>query len=184
MSLIVGLALGAASVIALVDKRDVFGIFAANGPTKLIWGVSSAVLLVLALYRAWEAARRTTTITTTDPHRAGAANPSSTANPVKPGESSPPARSTTRLEPAHALWRRQTEPPPRAAKPPGGSATADGPINVEGPSDAADPDRAGRRASGPPRSKHRLRIVQQWLERNERTRRAGLRRPSSLRLQA
>jgi hypothetical protein len=49
MSLIVGLALGAASVIALVDKRDVFGIFAANGPTKLIWGVASAVLLVLAL---------------------------------------------------------------------------------------------------------------------------------------
>jgi len=128
MSLIVGLALGAASVIALVDKRDVFGIFAANGATKLIWGVASAVLLVLALL--------------------------------------------------------PTEPPPRAAKPPGGSATADGPINVEGPSDAADPDRAGRRASGPPRSKHRLRIVQQWLERNERTRRAGLRRPSSLRLQA
>lgn len=49
MSLIVGLALGAASVIALVDKRDVFGIFAANGPTKLIWGIASAVLLVLAL---------------------------------------------------------------------------------------------------------------------------------------
>lgn len=36
-------------MIALVDKRDVFGIFAANGPTKLIWGVASAVLLVLAL---------------------------------------------------------------------------------------------------------------------------------------
>jgi hypothetical protein len=49
MSLLVGLALGAASVIALVDGDDVLGIFAANGPTKLVWGVASAVLLVLAL---------------------------------------------------------------------------------------------------------------------------------------
>ena len=49
LSLIVGLVLGAASVIALVDKDDVFGIFAANGLTKLIWGVAAAVLLVLAL---------------------------------------------------------------------------------------------------------------------------------------
>jgi hypothetical protein len=49
LSLIVGLALGAASVIALVDGDDVFGIFAANGLTKLIWGVAAAVLLVLAL---------------------------------------------------------------------------------------------------------------------------------------
>lgn len=49
LSLIVGLALGAASVIAIVDKRDVFGIFAANGLTKLIWGVAAAVLTVLAL---------------------------------------------------------------------------------------------------------------------------------------
>jgi hypothetical protein len=47
--LIVGLALGAASVIALVDGDDVFGIFAANGLTKLVWGVAAAVLLVLAL---------------------------------------------------------------------------------------------------------------------------------------
>jgi hypothetical protein len=49
LSLIVGLALGAASVIALVDGDDVFGIFAANGLTKLVWGVAAAVLLVLAL---------------------------------------------------------------------------------------------------------------------------------------
>ena len=49
LSLIVGLALGAASVIALVDSDDVFGIFAANGLTKLVWGVAAAVLLVLAL---------------------------------------------------------------------------------------------------------------------------------------
>lgn len=49
LSLIVGLVLGAASVIALSDGKDVFGIFAANGPTKLAWGVASAVLLVLSL---------------------------------------------------------------------------------------------------------------------------------------
>ena len=49
MSLIVGLGLGAASVIALVDGDDVFGIFAANGLTTLVWGIAAAVLLVLAL---------------------------------------------------------------------------------------------------------------------------------------
>jgi hypothetical protein len=49
LALVVGLVLGAASVIALVDGEDVFGIFAANGPTKLAWGVAAAVLLVLAL---------------------------------------------------------------------------------------------------------------------------------------
>ena len=49
LSLIVGLALGAASVIALVDGDDVFGIFAANGLSALVWGVAAAVLLILAL---------------------------------------------------------------------------------------------------------------------------------------
>ena len=45
ISLIVGLALGAASVIALVDGDDVLGLAAANGWTKLAWGVASALLL-------------------------------------------------------------------------------------------------------------------------------------------
>lgn len=49
MSLIVGLVLGAASVIALWYDDDVLGIFAANGPTTLAWGVAAAILLVLAL---------------------------------------------------------------------------------------------------------------------------------------
>jgi hypothetical protein len=49
MSLIVGLALGAAAVIALIDKQDVFGIFAANGLTKLVWGAAGALLIVLSL---------------------------------------------------------------------------------------------------------------------------------------
>ena len=49
MAIIVGLALGAASVISIFDGDDVFGIFAANGPTMLAWGASAAALLVLAL---------------------------------------------------------------------------------------------------------------------------------------
>jgi hypothetical protein len=49
MSLIVGLGLGVAAVIALIDGEDVLGIFAANGLTKLVWAVAAAVLLILAL---------------------------------------------------------------------------------------------------------------------------------------
>ena len=49
MSLIVGLALGAASVIALYDGQDVFGIFAANGLTELVWGAAGALLILLSL---------------------------------------------------------------------------------------------------------------------------------------
>ena len=49
LSLVVGLVLGAASLIALYDKQDVFGIFAANGLTTLVWGAAAAVLLILAL---------------------------------------------------------------------------------------------------------------------------------------
>lgn len=49
MSLLVGLALGACSVIALYDGDDVFGLAAANGPTKLGWGIAAAVLLVNVL---------------------------------------------------------------------------------------------------------------------------------------
>lgn len=49
ISLIVGIALGAACLIALVDGHDVLGIFAANGLTKLVWGAAGALLLILAL---------------------------------------------------------------------------------------------------------------------------------------
>ena len=45
MSLVIGLALGACSVIAIVDGDDVLGLAAANGPVKLGWGVAAAVLL-------------------------------------------------------------------------------------------------------------------------------------------
>jgi hypothetical protein len=48
VALIVGLAYGAAALIGLSDGSDVFGIFAVNGWTELIFGVTGVVLLLLA----------------------------------------------------------------------------------------------------------------------------------------
>ena len=48
-ALVVGLVLGAASVIAIVDGDDVFGIFAANGGTKAAWGFAAVALIIVAL---------------------------------------------------------------------------------------------------------------------------------------
>jgi hypothetical protein len=48
MSLIVGLALGAAAIIALVDG-DVLGLAAANGWTELGWGIAAVLLVLNAL---------------------------------------------------------------------------------------------------------------------------------------
>ena len=48
MSLIVGVALGAAAVIALISG-NVLGLAAANGWTKLAWAISAAILLVNTL---------------------------------------------------------------------------------------------------------------------------------------
>ena len=49
MSLIVAIAWGAAAVIATIDGQDVFGIFAANTWTKIVWGAAALVLFFLAL---------------------------------------------------------------------------------------------------------------------------------------
>jgi hypothetical protein len=49
MSLIVGLALGAAAVIALANGHGTLGIFAANHLTELVWGAAAALLIVLSL---------------------------------------------------------------------------------------------------------------------------------------
>jgi hypothetical protein len=49
MSLIVGLALGAAALIALVKGHGTLGIFAANHRTELVWGAAAAVLIVVSL---------------------------------------------------------------------------------------------------------------------------------------
>ena len=49
MSLLVGLALGAAAVIALIRGNGVFGIFAASHLTELVWAIGAALLSFLAL---------------------------------------------------------------------------------------------------------------------------------------
>lgn len=49
MSLIVGIALGAAALVALAKGHGVLGIFAANGRTELVWGVAAALLIGLSL---------------------------------------------------------------------------------------------------------------------------------------
>ncbi len=49
MSLIVGLVLGAAALIALARGDGVFGIFAANGLTELVWGAAGVLLILLSL---------------------------------------------------------------------------------------------------------------------------------------
>jgi hypothetical protein len=48
MSLIIGLALGAAAVIALANGHGALGIFAANHLTELVWGAAAALLIVLS----------------------------------------------------------------------------------------------------------------------------------------
>jgi hypothetical protein len=48
MSLVVGLALGAAALIALANGHGTLGIFAANHLTELVWGAAAALLIVLS----------------------------------------------------------------------------------------------------------------------------------------
>ena len=49
MSLIVGLVLGAAALIALAKGDGVYGIFAANHLTELVWGAAAALLILVSL---------------------------------------------------------------------------------------------------------------------------------------
>ena len=49
MALIVGLAFGAAAVLATIDGSDVFGIFAANDMTKLVWAIAAVALVIVAM---------------------------------------------------------------------------------------------------------------------------------------
>lgn len=48
----VGLVLAAAAVVALVRGNGVFGIFAANGLTELVWGAGGMQLLLLSMLPA------------------------------------------------------------------------------------------------------------------------------------
>jgi hypothetical protein len=49
MALIVGLAMAAAAIIAIVDGSDVLGVFAANGMTVLAFGAAAVALLIVAM---------------------------------------------------------------------------------------------------------------------------------------
>jgi hypothetical protein len=49
MAMLVGLAMAAAAVIAVVDGSDVFGVFAANDATMLAFGAAAVALLVVAM---------------------------------------------------------------------------------------------------------------------------------------
>jgi hypothetical protein len=49
MALIVGLAMAAAAIIAIVDGSDVLGIFAANGMTMLAFGAAAVACLIVAM---------------------------------------------------------------------------------------------------------------------------------------
>jgi hypothetical protein len=73
MSLLVGLALAACAVIAIIDGQDVLGLAAANFWTKLGFAVAGGVLLVNALMprttRRREVATTTDATTTDEPHR-------------------------------------------------------------------------------------------------------------------
>ena len=49
MSMLVGLVLAGAAMLAIVDGSDVLGVFAANGMTMLALGVAAAALLIVAM---------------------------------------------------------------------------------------------------------------------------------------
>jgi hypothetical protein len=49
MAMIVGLAMAAAAIIAIVDGSDVLGVFAANGWTMVAFGAAAAALLIVAM---------------------------------------------------------------------------------------------------------------------------------------
>jgi hypothetical protein len=95
MSLLVGLALAACAVIAVIDGQDVLGLAAANFWTKLGFAVAGGVLLVNALMprttRRREVATAGTT-TTGEPHRRFSRTERDDAEaPTSVGERSVPA---------------------------------------------------------------------------------------------
>ena len=49
IAMIVGLAMGAAAVLAIVDGTDVLGVFAANRATMLVMGAAAVALLIVAM---------------------------------------------------------------------------------------------------------------------------------------
>ena len=107
MSLIVGLALGAAALIALANGHGALGIFAANHLTELVWGAAAALLIVLSQLP-----------------RVGAKTKARTGDVERPG-----ARSQVEPEP-RAAERANREPTPRSSQPPAARESA-GPVGSE-----------------------------------------------------
>jgi hypothetical protein len=94
MSLLVGLALCACAVIALIDGQDVLGLAATNGWTKLGLGVAGVVMVLNALMPRRTRRREIGTATA-----AGTA-PATTARPRRFGRpAGEPAATTTAAEP-------------------------------------------------------------------------------------
>ena len=97
ISLIVGLALGAAALIALANGDGTLGLFAANHLTELVWGAAAALLIVLSQLP-----------------RVGAKTKARTGDVERPGtrrQVEPEPRAT---EPANAQPTLQSSQPPAA----------------------------------------------------------------------
>jgi hypothetical protein len=127
MAMIVGLVLGAASVISMVDGSDVFGIFATNGPTQLALGAAATALLLLSLLpKVGKKKHHDATATTTWSTSARAAAPSSSArrSPATATTASVPSTARTTScaavstsTPATARTARSSRPPTATAPP-------------------------------------------------------------------
>jgi hypothetical protein len=122
MSLIVGVALGAAAVIAVISG-NVLGLAAANGWTRLGWGVCAVILLfntmiprrrrtvqepVVTDERPVARTRPITPAPTGEP-ATQTARPAATAEPVTRAESAEPATRTQAAEPATRADTAETE---------------------------------------------------------------------------
>jgi len=83
MAMIVGLAMAAAAVIALVDGSDVLGIFAANDATILAFGAAAVALLVVAMLPR-VGRKRETVVTEHDGNGRFHRDETRTAEPVEP----------------------------------------------------------------------------------------------------
>ena len=105
MNLIVGIALGAAAIIALSSSGNVLGMAAANGFTELLWGACAAVLLFSALIPRRRRTVRDAGDTTGPPRQQVESTPArrqpatAAGTPVQqPADA--PAQDTSRLRPA------------------------------------------------------------------------------------
>ena len=119
MSLIVGLALGAVAVIALVKGHGALGIFAANHLTELVWGAAAVLLIAFSqLPRVGAKAKQYEY----DGHAERAretrpvAHERARERPARVERESPPAngaRTDTPVDRASGANQEATTPPPR-----------------------------------------------------------------------